>query len=122
MKKYSFSDIRLKTRRLFLKVQTEGGRKESPSFVIYIYDLLEKKTEKPDFKFGIIVKRDTGKAVQRNRIKRLIREFFRLNRDNIKPQKLFIIKPKKICGKINYMRVENELKKLFIKNNIFKSN
>ncbi len=59
-------------------------------------------------RFGIIVSKKAGNAVKRNRIKRLLRAFFRLNKTMM--QKVdFIFIAKNNIGTISYEQVRDEL-------------
>ena len=78
---------RLKKQADFQKIFDKGKRAFSPSMT-----LLYRKSEK--LTFGISVGKRHGKAVQRNRIKRLIREAFRKNAHLIKGTYSFVIVPK----------------------------
>lgn len=40
--------------------------------------------DEPGFRFGMAVSKKVGSAVRRNRVKRLLREFFRLRQDSIR--------------------------------------
>lgn len=42
-----------------------------------------RECDEPDFRFGMAVSKKVGSAVRRNRIKRLVREFFRLRQHEI---------------------------------------
>ncbi|MCX7857739.1 MAG: ribonuclease P protein component [Deltaproteobacteria bacterium] len=59
-------------------------------------------------KFGVAAGRKTGKAVKRNRIKRVAKEFFRQNKEAFPPGKTLLIRVKKIPDKVNLKRVEEE--------------
>ncbi len=62
-------------------------------------------------RLGIIVSKKAGNAVKRNRIKRLIRVFFRLNKGSLqKVDHVFVAKNN--IDKINYQQVEKELRKI----------
>lgn len=67
-------------------------------------------------RLGIIVKKGVGKATYRNRIKRLFREFFRLNKHLIKGNLDLIFLINKGCSISRYKDVEQEVKQLGILN------
>ena len=79
--------FRLKKQSDFQKLFKTGSRAFSPSLTI-VYRKADKTT------MGISVGKKHGKSVQRNRIKRLIREAFRLNQDKMQGTYSFIILPK----------------------------
>ena len=78
---------RLKKQADFQKIFDKGKRAFSPSMT-----LLYRKSEK--LTFGISVGKRHGKAVQRNRIKRLIREAFRSQFPLLKNNYAFLFIPK----------------------------
>ena len=65
---------RIKRRSEFLRVQEAGQRATTPHFVL----LVARREEDGPSRLGIVVTRKVGSAVQRNRIKRVCRECFRL--------------------------------------------
>ncbi|PIE57403.1 MAG: ribonuclease P protein component [Desulfobulbus propionicus] len=71
----------LKTNREFNRVYQVGRRLYGDGFII-IY-LANNRLQS---RLGISVQRKVGSAVQRNRIKRLVREVFRLHRDQFPEQ------------------------------------
>ncbi len=62
-------------------------------------------------RLGLTVSRKKGPAVVRNRIKRVIREFFRLNQEKFKMRTDVIFIPKRNLDgrRINYALAEKEL-------------
>ena len=68
--------VRLRKRVDFLSVASYGRKLYIPDFIIVKAD---SKLSWP--RIGITVSRKVGNSVHRNRIKRLIREFFRNNRE-----------------------------------------
>lgn len=78
-KSFSFTKKeRLLKRTEFLAVTESGKKSHTASFIIFI------RSNTLGFsRIGITVSKKVGSAVERNRIKRLIREFFRLNKAGI---------------------------------------
>ncbi|WP_232426471.1 ribonuclease P protein component [Desulfuromonas soudanensis] len=65
---------RLRARREFLQARECGKKIHTRHFIIFVL----KKAEGPT-RLGITASRKVGGAVQRNRVKRLVRETFRFN-------------------------------------------
>jgi len=76
MKKQGFSQQeRMLKRPDFLECFARGRKKNSANFIIFYQD---RRIGHP--RIGITVSKKVGNAVRRNRIKRLLREFFRLHK------------------------------------------
>lgn len=71
-------------------------------------------------RLGITVTKKTGNAVYRNRIKRLIREFFRLNKGLFPDQHDVVIMAKRSIPPLTYQDVCDELTELFTRKNDIK--
>jgi ribonuclease P protein component len=74
-------DDRLLKRSDFLRLYKSGKRIQNRYFIVYI-----SRNDLSRCRLGLTVTRKVGKAVARNRIKRLAREYFRQNRHIFKDQ------------------------------------
>ena len=70
---------RLRRPRDFQYVFQHGKKLVAPMFVLYVLPGSE-----PDFRLGMAVSKHVGKAVVRNRVKRLIRELFRQHKTRLR--------------------------------------
>lgn len=75
--------------------------------------LILRKNNKDVRRLGLVVGRKVGGAVSRNRIKRLIREFFRLNKEKIPESSDLIVLAKKDIRIKGYREVFDELGVIF---------
>lgn len=71
--------VSMKKNHDFRRVYAKGKSVAAPSLVVYF-----KPTGRSCNQFGITVSTKVGKAVQRNLIRRRLREIYRLNEDRIK--------------------------------------
>ncbi len=97
---------RLLKRADFLRCYNGGKRHHTPNFIFFVLP-----TQAETWRFGAAISRKVGGAVQRNRVKRLLREFFRRQQRNL-PQGIDIVAvPKKSLkpGDITYAALEKEL-------------
>ncbi len=93
--------LRLKKQSDFDRLFKSGKRAFSPTFTI-VY----KQTDTPFM--GVSVGKRHGKSVQRNHIKRLVREAFRAVESEIKGTYSFVIVPK-VCEEYSFHTFEKHL-------------
>ena len=84
MKQYGLSQKeRIKSKKSFDDLFTSGKILISKDQKIKAIFLLDKKAEEVGVKVAAVVSKKNGKAVWRNRVKRLIRTSFRLNKERL---------------------------------------
>jgi len=103
--------VRIRKRRDYVTVYQQGVRSNSEHFTI-----IARKNQVGSSRLGITVSKKVGNAVQRNRIKRLVREFFRLNRLRLSTPQDIVIIAKKDMPPLTYQDVCRELERRLIKN------
>jgi ribonuclease P protein component len=105
----------------FKKIFDTGLIIKSPNLKLF-YRLEDEETDDP-LKIGFAINKHIRKKVHRNRIRRILKEFFRLNRydlfisllnnkKSIKFLVLFSNNNEKVCEKINYEMLSLEFEKL----------
>ena len=93
----------------FRKVMKFGRRISSRSFILFMH-----KNECRFHRLGIVAKKEIGPATFRNRMKRYIREFFRVHKHDVKGSYDFILMIKRGCSTHRGQEAEEELSRLFI--------
>ena len=102
---FSFSKIeKLLNREEFVNLNRSGRRRHTGHFV-----LIFKENGLSFARLGITVSKKIGNAVQRNRVKRLIREFFRLHRDLFPKGFDIVIAAKRNAISVHYSDITEEL-------------
>ena len=108
MKLFGFSKKEhIRKRKDFLAVIASGQKLQTKHFIIYL-----RVNSQPFSRLGITVSHRVGKAVQRNRVKRLLREFFRLHKKDFHRGLDLVIIAKKGAADLTYQQVSGELSKV----------
>jgi ribonuclease P protein component len=88
-------------------------RRKRKKFDTENFLLIVRKNNRDIRRLGLVVGRKTGGAVSRNRIKRLIREFFRLNKERMPESSDLIVLAKERIRVRGYREVFEELRVIF---------
>ena len=95
---------RLRKRPQFLRLSRSGKKSHTPNFVVIC-----ENNDRGETRLGITVSGKVGNAVVRNRIKRLVREFFRHRRQELARGLDILVIAKKTAAGVSSTLVENEL-------------
>ncbi|HHX22731.1 MAG: ribonuclease P protein component [Tepidanaerobacteraceae bacterium] len=106
--------LRLTKNLEFKNVYKAGRRWTSPFFTMYI-----KKNNLNHSRLGVSVSKKVGKSVIRNKIKRRLKEIFRLNLDNIKTGWDIVLSVKPAAISLDYYEIDREVKSLFKRGRIY---
>ena len=97
-------DERIRKRQDYLRIYQQGVRRTSARFTI-----ITCRNRTGVRRLGMTVSKKAGNAVQRNRIKRLLREFFRLNKSRLPASQDIVIIAKRGILPLTYRDVCTEL-------------
>ena len=110
MRQYSFPKReRLLNREDFVNLNRLGKKYHSKHFLV-----IAKENKTGRSRLGITVTRKIGNAVKRNKVKRLAREFFRLNKHHFSRGCDIVIIGKKDSFLLNYTDIKEELGEIIL--------
>ena len=101
---------RVRKRKHYLDIYKKGRRVHSNNFTVIL-----SPNPSGEKRLGVAVGKKVGNAVQRNRIKRLLREFFRLHKDRLPDSQDVVIIAKRDVPSLTYQDVCLELEGLLKK-------
>ena len=90
----------------------------------YIEAVIKENTKNKEINFlGLAISVKIAKAVKRNYIKRLIREVYRFNENNLNTgySMVFLWKKNQKIENANFENIKKDIEKIFIKSNILRS-
>ena len=99
------ADDRIKRRADFVRLQGQGRRRSTKHFVV-----VWRANELGHNRLGVAVSRKVGKAVQRNRVKRVLREVFRRNRSFFPDSSDVLIIARRGSHELGYQQALAELR------------
>ena len=105
---------KLKRSWQFARIYKEGGRYSNDLFILYILPNGTQET-----RLGLTVTKKIGISVQRNRIKRLIREVLR-SLNEIATGSDLVVVAKKATFELTYLQAYNSLKELLTRARLLK--
>ncbi|MFH1561877.1 MAG: ribonuclease P protein component [Nitrospirota bacterium] len=115
---YKFPKVeRLHLTKDFKKVYDFGNAYHSRKLVLFVLST-------PDIirKIGFVTGKKVGKAVTRNRVKRLLRESYRLNKNSLIPGGMnLVVVAKRESATLSFKEIEQELLRLLKKAGLIKS-
>ena len=100
--------FRLLRRSEFRRVYQEGRRRSAPLCVVFFLS-----NGLAQSRLGLTVPSSVGNAVLRNRLKRRVREVFRLSQDSIAAGWDIVVNPRKDAAKAPFLTLMRELMRLF---------
>jgi ribonuclease P protein component len=106
MERYAVQkELRLKKREDFSRIYRTGKSVANFQFVLYYKEQLLR----PHFRLGISTSKKVGNAVVRNRLRRTIKEIWRLHADEILPNYDYIIIVRKAAVDMDYQQMEKSM-------------
>jgi ribonuclease P protein component len=99
-------DLRIRSRRDFVRIQKGGRKTHSANFVVLS---TAQSPPRASSRFGFSVSRRVGDAVERNRLKRRLRELCRLHRREFAAARDFVLIAKPGAAELSYEDLVREL-------------
>tara|TARA_B000000532_G_C18751732_1_gene355685 strand:+ start:160 stop:489 length:330 start_codon:yes stop_codon:yes gene_type:complete len=99
----------LKNSESFLEIISKGQKFTESGLTFYFL----KKNDLNESKFGVSIKKITGNAVYRNKLKRQIKNLIRLNQEKIKSFDIVVINYQKRLKPIEYSELDYIFNKFF---------
>ncbi|GLC30468.1 ribonuclease P protein component [Clostridium omnivorum] len=104
----------------FRAVYKRGKSFSNQLLVLYVYKNYQNKSLNLN-RVGISVSKKVGKSVIRSRVKRLISESYRLNREGLKTGYDFVFIARNAAKDKSYTEIESALKNLFKKAGLYEN-
>ena len=95
--------VSLKENRVFRRLYAKGKSAVSPAMVLYC-----RKNGRKENRYGITVSTKLGKAVTRNRVRRRLREIYRLNETLFSPGWDIVVVARTRCVGADFGKLQDE--------------
>lgn len=92
----------------FDRVYQNGRKYVNKQFVVYVLDNDTERT-----RLGVTVSKKVGNSVKRNRVKRLIRESFRLSKEQLATGNDIVVVARKYAYGLSFMQAKRSLMNLW---------
>jgi len=96
----------------FEQVTRRGRRAASTAFVVLVWERGAAPAETPGSRLGITVSRKVGRAVVRNRVKRRIREWFRVRQGSLGAGLDWVVIGRSAAARLGHEAAADELSRL----------
>jgi ribonuclease P protein component len=96
--------LRIRKRWEFVRLQRGHRGRKTAHFVVIV-----SPSQQAEGRLGITVSRKVGSSVERNHVKRRVREFFRQYRHELQPAHDLLVIARTGAEKLSYWDVESEL-------------
>ncbi|HEY8528733.1 MAG TPA: ribonuclease P protein component [Paenibacillaceae bacterium] len=97
--------LRLRSRKDFCRVYRDGRSVANSRFVVY----WRRRSEPGPFRLGVSASARLGKAVVRNRARRMVKEIVRLNADKLQDQVDLVIIVRKPALELDFWEMEKSV-------------
>jgi ribonuclease P protein component len=99
------NELRLKKREDFSKIYRTGKSVANFQFVLYYRE----QSIRPTFRLGISASKKLGNAVVRNRLRRSVKEIWRLHQENILQNYDYVVIVRKAAVNMDYHQMEKSM-------------
>lgn len=105
----------MKENHLFRRLYAKGKSAVSPCLAVYV-----RKNYRPETRLGLTVGTKVGKAVRRNRVRRRIREAYRIHEEKVAPGWDIVVVARVKAAFAPYSELERELIRLLDKLGVYR--
>lgn len=110
------STLKIKKNNVFRYILKKGRYAKGNYIVVHVSDKRVIKNQQKDANYlGICVSKKNGNSVNRNKLKRWVREVYKNEETNLKKNYSIVVLFKKTCSleNVNYNKIVEDIKKCF---------